>query len=75
MVFTNLINAMHHSASAEKLELATTQQPTKALAGGKRQLKCVKCIVKHRIAKIQKHTTAGIRWWSPTQLLISRSQA
>ena len=25
--------------------------------------------------KIQKHTTAGIRWWSPTQLLICRSEA
>ena len=25
--------------------------------------------------KEKKHTTAGIRWWSPTQLLISRSQA
>jgi hypothetical protein len=25
--------------------------------------------------KLQKHTTAGIRWWSPTQLLISRSEA
>ena len=25
--------------------------------------------------KVQKHTTAGIRWWSPTQLLISRSSA
>ena len=23
----------------------------------------------------QKHTTAGIRWWSPTQLLICRSEA
>ena len=23
----------------------------------------------------QKHTTAGIRWWSPTQLLIRRSEA
>ena len=22
--------------------------------------------------KMQQHTTAGIRWWSPTQLLISR---
>jgi hypothetical protein len=31
-----------------------------------------------RIAKKkkgQKHTTAGIRWWSPTQLLICRSEA
>jgi hypothetical protein len=26
-------------------------------------------------AKNQKHTTAGIRWWSPTQLLICRSEA
>ena len=25
--------------------------------------------------KKPKHTTAGIRWWSPTQLLISRSEA
>jgi hypothetical protein len=25
--------------------------------------------------KVQKHTTAGIRWWSPTQLLICRSEA
>jgi hypothetical protein len=25
--------------------------------------------------KIKKHTTAGIRWWSPTQLLICRSEA
>jgi hypothetical protein len=25
--------------------------------------------------KSQKHTTAGIRWWSPTQLLICRSEA
>ncbi|TVY87267.1 hypothetical protein LAWI1_G007411 [Lachnellula willkommii] len=25
--------------------------------------------------KKQKHTTAGIRWWSPTQLLICRSEA
>ena len=24
---------------------------------------------------MQKHTTAGIRWWSPTQLLICRSEA
>jgi hypothetical protein len=23
----------------------------------------------------KKHTTAGIRWWSPTQLLICRSEA
>jgi hypothetical protein len=23
----------------------------------------------------QKHTTSGIRWWSPTQLLICRSEA
>ena len=23
----------------------------------------------------KRHTTAGIRWWSPTQLLISRSKA
>jgi hypothetical protein len=28
-----------------------------------------------RPAKKQKHTTAGIRWWSPTQLLICRSEA
>jgi len=25
--------------------------------------------------KKQKHTTVGIRWWSPTQLLIYRSEA
>jgi hypothetical protein len=25
--------------------------------------------------KSKKHTTAGIRWWSPTQLLICRSEA
>jgi hypothetical protein len=25
--------------------------------------------------KVQKHTTVGIRWWSPTQLLIYRSEA
>ena len=25
--------------------------------------------------KCTKHTTAGIRWWSPTQLLICRSEA
>jgi hypothetical protein len=25
--------------------------------------------------KRTKHTTAGIRWWSPTQLLICRSEA
>jgi hypothetical protein len=25
--------------------------------------------------KRQKHTTVGIRWWSPTQLLIYRSEA
>jgi hypothetical protein len=25
--------------------------------------------------KTKKHTTAGIRWWSPTQLLICRSEA
>jgi hypothetical protein len=25
--------------------------------------------------KVKKHTTAGIRWWSPTQLLICRSEA
>ena len=23
----------------------------------------------------QKHTTVGIRWWSPTQLLVYRSEA
>jgi hypothetical protein len=28
-----------------------------------------------KIALQQKHTTAGIRWWSPTQLLICRSEA
>jgi hypothetical protein len=27
------------------------------------------------VQKMQKHTTAGIRWWSPTQLLICRSEA
>ena len=26
-------------------------------------------------AKNTKHTTAGIRWWSPTQLLICRFEA
>ena len=25
--------------------------------------------------KKQKHTTVGIRWWSPTQLLVYRSEA
>jgi hypothetical protein len=32
---------------------------------------------KQKINKIKtkKHTTAGIRWWSPTQLLICRSEA
>ena len=31
---------------------------------------------KPRRKKLQKkHTTAGIRWWSPTQLLICRSEA
>ncbi|KAH8591751.1 hypothetical protein B0O99DRAFT_718684, partial [Bisporella sp. PMI_857] len=25
--------------------------------------------------KIKKHTTVGIRWWSPTQLLVYRSEA
>ena len=25
--------------------------------------------------KSKKHTTMGIRWWSPTQLLIHRSEA
>ena len=25
--------------------------------------------------KWQKHTTVGIRWWSPTQLLVYRSEA
>jgi hypothetical protein len=25
--------------------------------------------------KAKKHTTVGIRWWSPTQLLIYRSEA
>ena len=30
-------------------------------------------VTKH--AKIKKHTTADIRWWSPTQLLICRSEA
>ena len=29
----------------------------------------------YKDAKSQKHTTAGIRWWSPTQLLISRYEA
>ena len=24
---------------------------------------------------MQKHTTVGIRWWSPTQLLVYRSEA
>jgi hypothetical protein len=28
-----------------------------------------------KMDKKQKHTTAGIRWWSPTQLLICRSEA
>ena len=27
------------------------------------------------LAKKQKHTTAGIRWWSPTQLLTGRRVA
>jgi hypothetical protein len=30
---------------------------------------------KPRFQKSKKHTTAGIRWWSPTQLLICRSKA
>ncbi|KAJ8059873.1 hypothetical protein OCU04_011502 [Sclerotinia nivalis] len=28
-----------------------------------------------KITKEKKHTTVGIRWWSPTQLLIYRSEA
>ena len=28
-----------------------------------------------RFARIRKHTTAGIRWWSPTQLLTGRRVA
>ena len=30
---------------------------------------------KKKKLKLKKHTTAGIRWWSPTQLLVCRSEA
>jgi hypothetical protein len=30
---------------------------------------------KNKESEAKKHTTAGIRWWSPTQLLICRSEA
>ena len=33
------------------------------------------CNLKQKIKQKQKHTTVGIRWWSPTQLLIHRSEA
>jgi len=32
-------------------------------------------VVLEVVKKTKIYTTAGIRWWSPTQLLISRSQA
>ena len=32
-------------------------------------------ITKNLAEKEQKHTATSIRWWSPTQLLIGRSEA
>jgi hypothetical protein len=46
-------------------------------AGKDKRRKAILCPeVQARSNKIaKKHTTAGIRWWSPTQLLICRSEA
>ena len=40
------------------MRLMTDGNPTKTLKGMEKE--------------IEKHTTASIRWWSPTQLLIGR---
>ncbi|CCD53364.1 hypothetical protein BofuT4_P123830.1 [Botrytis cinerea T4] len=42
---------------------------------GATKMKLYKIVI-HQIKKQnKKHTTVGIRWWSPTQLLIHRSEA
>ena len=40
-----------------------------------REPRCQARTAKNIITKKEKHTTVGIRWWSPTQLLVYRSEA
>jgi hypothetical protein len=47
----------------------------RTIQGLQRHLVSLKIPTEKKGPKNQKHTTAGIRWWSPTQLLICRSEA
>ena len=54
----------HASQKQNSLNFSSSAKVGRSWEGSERVQKCKK-----------EHTTAGIRWWSPTQLLIYRSEA